>query len=101
MGAAAAAALLRKEREIVDAYVAAGATASDRARTPESLGVHEGVALGKLRNRAVLRPGQGDGLYVDRATWDALQALRRRLALVLLVIVAIGAALGIFWSAPK
>jgi hypothetical protein len=46
---------------------------------------------------AVLRPGENAGLYLDLPTWEALQSLRRRLALVLLILAAAVAALGVYW----
>ncbi len=100
MGAVAAAALLRKDRQIVDAYLEAGATTRDKARPDRGLGIHEGLALEKLRRRAVLRPGEDGGLYLDLPTWGALRSLRRRLALVLLIL-AIGAAALVAFLRPN
>jgi hypothetical protein len=98
MGAIAAAALLRKERHIVAAFAAAGATSPANGRTAQALGIHEGLALRKLQRRAVLREAGNGGLYLDEPAWDALQALRRRLALVLIGIVVVGGTLGVFLS---
>jgi hypothetical protein len=89
--AAAAAVVMHKEREIVDIYRRAAATAPDRARRPAELGIHNGVALSRLQTRAVLResaPGQGD-YYLDERSWEALRGMRRRLAGVVIVIAVV------------
>jgi hypothetical protein len=87
MGAVAAAAIIHKEKEIVASFRAAKAVSPSAAKTPATLGVHEGIALNRLRARAVLREA-GDGrLYLDEPSWEALRLLRRRLALVMLMLV--------------
>jgi hypothetical protein len=84
MGAVAAAAVIHKEKEIVAILRAARALTPAAAKTPATLGLHEGVAFRRLRARAVLRDA-GDGrLYLDEPSWEALRAIRHRLALVLL-----------------
>lgn len=95
MGSAAAAVLIR-ERHIVDAFQRAGAISPERALAPEDLGVHtHGVGWRRLRNRAVVREaGDGSGrYYLDEEVWQAVRRTRVRLMLVvaaLLVIVALG-----------
>ena len=90
MGAAAAA-ILRKERDIVNTYRGVGATSPDRARSPDELDVPRRVAFGRLVQRAVLRD-TGDGrYYLDEPSWEALRGIRRRMALVIMIVV-IGAA---------
>jgi hypothetical protein len=86
MGAAAAV-LLAKERHIVTAFERVGAVTPDRARTPDELGVDEQrLAWRRLRDRAILREA-GDGkYYLDVEVWQANRRLRRRLAIVFLVI---------------
>jgi hypothetical protein len=87
MGAAAVAVIIRKEKEIVAEFLRAGATAPGAATTPGALGVHEGLAFHKLRNRAVLREAAPGSFYLDQPSWDALNRLRRRIAVVMLLIV--------------
>jgi hypothetical protein len=88
MGAAAAV-LLRREREIVGTYRGAGATSPDRARRPEELDVGQNFAFKRLLQRAVLRDA-GDGrYYLDEPSWKALGRMRHRIALVM-AIFAVG-----------
>src|SRR5689334_6862381 len=86
MGAAAAV-LLAKERHIVTAFERAGAVTPDRARAPGELGVDEQrLAWRRLRDRAIVREA-GDGrYYLDVEVWQANRRLRRRMAIVFLVI---------------
>ena len=98
MGASAAAAIIvRKERDLVEMFIRAGATSPVAARTLNELNVHhEGLALRRLRNRAVVREADR-GYYVDLQSWEAFRRTRHRIllvVLVLVVIVAVGSAIG-------
>lgn len=88
MAAAVAAVIQRQEREIVDTFRGVGATNPSRARDPEELGVRFHLAFDRLVRRAVLREA-GDGkYYLDEPSWNALRSLRRRVALIVLVMMA-------------
>jgi hypothetical protein len=88
MGAAAAI-ILRKERDIVATYRGAGATRPDAARSPGELGIDQRMVHQRLVRRAVLRES-GDGrYYLDEPSWEALRGIRHRLALVILVILVV------------
>jgi len=89
MGAAAAI-ILRRERDIVQVYRGAGATDARTARTPDDLGVDRRLPFDMLVRHAVLRDA-GDGrYYLDEPSWEALRRMRHRLvAIMLLVAVAI------------
>ncbi len=92
MGASAAAAIvLLKEKQIVAAFRQGGATSAPAAATPAALGVHQRLALGKLRERAVLREAAHGYFYLDEPSWVALRRARRRVAIVvgLMVLVAL------------
>ena len=103
MGAAAAAVLI-KERNIVDAFERAGATSAERARLPSDLVVHDGgVGWRRLTSRAVIResPAGSGRFYVDLEVWQALRRTRRRRVVGLLLMVALLAALQLtvgLWS---
>jgi hypothetical protein len=101
MAAAVAAVIQRQEREIVDTFRGVGAISPNRARDPEELGLRHHLAFERLVRRAVLRDA-GDGkYYLDEPSWNALRSLRRRIAIVmLLVVVGLGvlAAAGVFAS---
>jgi hypothetical protein len=92
MGAAAAVVLLR-ERQVVEAFERAGATSADRARDPADIGVEQsGVGWRRLRSRAVVRETTPDSgkFYVDLEVWQAVRRTRRRmLAVLVLVLVAL------------
>ena|SRR5437764_11331457 len=86
MGAAAAV-LLRREREIVDTYRGVGATGPDRARRPEELDVRQNFAFQRLVQRAVLRDAADGRYYLDEPRWNALRRMRHRMAFVMLIVV--------------
>jgi hypothetical protein len=86
MGAAAAI-IMRRERDIVNTYRGAGATSRERARRPEELDVGHRLVFDRLVRRAVLREA-GDGrYYLDEQSWEAVRYIRRRLAIVILLLV--------------
>ena len=84
--------VVRKQKQIVALFQAAGATNADRATTAATLGIHEGVAFRILRRHAVLRDGEAGRVYLDESRWESHQKKRRRLALIipgLVLLVAI------------
>ena len=87
--AAVAAVIQRQEREIVNTFRGAGAISPNRARDPDELGVTHHLAFDRLVRRAVLREA-GDGkYYLDEPSWNALRSLRRRIAIVMLIVVVV------------
>lgn len=99
--ATAAAVVLMKERRLVEAFTAAAATSPERAQAVETLGIDsDTLALRRLRHRAVIRESSPGRFYLDVPTWEALRRGRQRVAIVLLVIIAllfVVAALGLRW----
>jgi len=90
MGAAAAAAVLVKERHVVEAFQRARATSPERAVVPEDIGVDlAGVGGRRLLRHAVIRATDARLYYLDEPTWIALRSTRRRLVFVMLVIVGL------------
>lgn len=86
-----AAALIRREKDAVAIFRAAGAISPETARPPESLGVTSDMTIRRLEARAVLRPGRQPGtLYLDEPSWKAANWSRHRLALVLLLMAFFG-----------
>lgn len=85
MGAAAAV-IVRKQKDIVNTFRAANATAAAAARNPGELGVDESMIFKGLVRRAVLRDAGGGRYYLDEPSWVALGNTRRRLVLVLIAI---------------
>lgn len=93
MGAAVAAAVVRRERMIVEAYRDAGAVSPERARAPDELLVHQRIAFRRLVEHAVLREAGGGRYFLDEPSWAAVRGMRRRMALVmalLVLIIAVG-----------
>jgi len=92
MGAAAAAVLI-KERHIVDAFIRAGAVSAERARLPEDVGADVGgLGWRRLRNRAVVREATpGAGLYyVDVEVWEATRRRRRQVLIAIFILLIAG-----------
>jgi len=89
MGAVAAAVIIHKEREVVEAFRRAGATSAAKPATLAALSLHEGVGTRRLIARAVLRPAGPGSFYLDEPSWEALRAMRRRMAVVMCVIALI------------
>jgi hypothetical protein len=99
MGAAViAAAMRRREQEVIDDFLAAGATSPDKAQSYAAIGIGESLALRRLRNRAVIREAGLGLFYLDEEVWAAVRRTRLRIATVfisLLALLLIGIALGI------
>ncbi|HVX41960.1 MAG TPA: hypothetical protein VHB25_20530 [Gemmatimonadaceae bacterium] len=90
MGASvAAAAIVARERHIVDAYRAAGATTPDTAAAPDALGVAQRLAFRILVRDAVLRETKPGYYYLDEPSWQAKRGTRQRVALIMLMIMAL------------
>ena len=99
MGAAvAAAAMRRREQEVIDDFRAAGATSPDRAQSYTAIRLGDTLALRRLRNRAVIREAAPGVYYLDEEVWAAVRRTRLRLLTVLIVMLGIlllGISLGI------
>ena len=90
MGAAvAAAAMRRREQEVIDDFRAAGATSPERAQSYTALGFGETLAVRRLRNRAVIREASPGVYYLDEEVWAAVRRSRHRLLGVVISILAL------------
>src|SRR5215831_10240283 len=101
MGASVAAAvIIRKQRELVEHFLEAGAVSPSSAKSPSDLGVHERFAWIRLVERGVIREAAPGKYYFDEPTWVAVRQRRRRLALVMMifVIALAGATLFATWT---
>ncbi len=93
MTVVAPAAVALKQKQIVAAFRAAGATSPDRATTADALGLHQGLAFRILLRHEVLREVGEQRLYLDEPNLEALRATRRRLAFIILgIALLVGAA---------
>src|SRR6266571_7648495 len=90
MGAAVvAAAMRRREQEVIDDFRAAGATSPDRAQSYTAIGFGETLAVRRLRNRAVIREAAPGVYYLDEEVWAAVRRTRVRLLTVFISILAL------------
>src|SRR5262245_28932915 len=98
MTAMVPAGMVHKQKTIVAAFRAAGATAPGGATTAAALGLHEGLAFRTLCRHAVLRDAGDRRLYLDEPAWESHQARRRRvgLACTLLGVLAVAIVLAVW-----
>lgn len=89
MGAAVAAVLIRREKEVVDDFRAAGATSRETAQSYTAVGLGQSLGLKRLRDRAVIREAAPGTYYLDEEVWTAVRRTRRRIATVFLLILAL------------
>ena len=89
-------AVVRKQKQIVALFQAAGATNTDRATTAATLGVHEGLAFRVLLRHAVLREVGEQRVYLDESRWESHQKKRRRLAFIIPGLVLLAGI--VFWA---
>ncbi len=91
MGAAAAAIIIKREKDLVEHFRRARATNPQAAQSSDALGVEENFIWRRLVSSAVIRPGNAGTYYLDEPSWEAMGRRRRRLAIVALVAaVALG-----------
>jgi hypothetical protein len=89
MGAAAAAIIIKREKDLVEHFRRAAATNPQAAQSSGALGVEEGnFVWRRLVADAVIRPGAAGTYYLDEPSWEATGRRRRRLAIVALVVAA-------------
>ena len=85
MGAAAAVAVMRrKERDVRDAFRSAGAVSPPTAMSLEAIRIEETMAVRRLKRRAVIREAAPGLFYFDEDVWEAVSAMRKRMALILI-----------------
>ena len=89
MGAAVTVILI-KERQIVEAFMRAGATSATSAVHPGDIGVDLGGVGGRrLVGRAIIREAGEGRYYLDLLGWEALRRQRRRVLFVVLGLVVL------------
>jgi hypothetical protein len=85
MGASAAAAIIiKREKDLVEHFRRAGATTPPAAQSPDALGVEENFIWRRLADSAVIRASSPGTYYLDESSWEALGRRRRRLAVIAL-----------------
>jgi hypothetical protein len=89
MGAAVTIMLI-KERQIVDAFVRAGATSATSAVHPGDIAVDLASIGGRRLVRGAIIRDAGEGrYYLDLPGWEALRRRRRRVLFVILLLIAL------------
>ena len=86
-----AAAMVARQRKIVERLRSAGATNPERATPAATFGGDEGMAFGILQRHAVVRK-TGERYYLDEPAWEALRARRLRRVLIALTVALVGVA---------
>jgi|SRR6516164_9019194 hypothetical protein len=91
MGASAAAAIIvKREKDLVEHFRSAGATTAQTAQSPSALGVDDDNLVWRLLVKgAVIRQAAGGDYYLDEPSWEALGRRRRRVAIGLAVFAII------------
>lgn len=92
MGAAAI--ILRRQRQLVEAFRNAGATSAGRACTPEELGQRSRLPFRRLAMHGVFvrvhgAGSDGDRWYLDELAWRRFRERQRRLGLAILLVIVV------------
>ena len=89
MGAAVTIMLI-KERQIVEAFMRAGATSESSAVVPGDIAVDlANIGGRRLVGRAIIREAGEGRYYLDLPGWEALRRHRRRVLFVILLLIAL------------
>ena len=90
MGAAAAIVVMRmKERQVRDDFLRAGASMPINAMSLADIGIGESMAVKRLMRRSIIREASPGLFYFDEAVYLSVGAMRRRMAVVMLVVMVL------------
>jgi hypothetical protein len=89
MGAAVAALVAKREREVVDDFRNAGATSPEKAQPYTPTGHGSSLAMRRLHRQAVIREAAPGRYYLDEEVWAAVRRTRMRIVMVLILILGI------------
>ena len=99
MAAAGAIVIMRrKERELRDEFLAAGAVQAISARSLDDMRIDENMALKRLRSRSVVREASLGLFYWDEDVWVALRSMRRRMILLIAGVMLLIFIMGVYGS---
>src|SRR5262245_31803905 len=85
----AVAAVVRKERKLVERLCELGAKSPAGAQPQAAIGVKPGLAWKRLIRAAVLREGPNGSYYVDEPAWEARRRARHRRARIAATLMGI------------
>jgi hypothetical protein len=77
----------RQEREVRDDFLRAGATMPVNAMSLGDIGIGESMAVKRLMRRSILREASPGLFYFDEEVYLSVRAMRRRMAVIMLVVV--------------
>jgi len=84
LGATVGAAIMRrKEREVREAFLTAGATSPVEPRSLGDIGLEENMTVRRLCRHAVIREPTPGLYYFDEEVWQAVRAMRLRWVLLI------------------
>jgi hypothetical protein len=89
MGAAVAAMVAKREREVVEDFRNAGATSPEKAQPYTATGYGASLAMRRLHRQAVIREAAPGRYYLDEEVWAAVRKTRMRIVMVLVLILGI------------
>ncbi|MEP6833973.1 MAG: hypothetical protein ABJB74_11285 [Gemmatimonas sp.] len=93
MGAGYAAIIIRREKDLVAHFERMRATSPESAQSVQALQVEANHFFRRLETRAVIRQSPTGLYYLDQASWNAVNAMRRRVIFIVLILaVAVAAA---------
>lgn len=95
MGAAAAAVMIRKERDLVEHFRRLKATSPESARPRQDFNEDSSNAWNRLIRHAVIREAAPGTWYVDELSYAAMRNVRRRIVLIFLAVVLVALLAGI------
>ncbi|MGH9422812.1 MAG: hypothetical protein ACRD3J_22755 [Thermoanaerobaculia bacterium] len=79
----------RREEEVRDDFHRAGALQALDARSLADVGLEENHTIHRLMKRSIVRESAPGLFYFDEEVWQSVHAMRRRMVLLLLVVVAL------------
>jgi hypothetical protein len=95
-GSITAAIVAKKRRRVIRAFVKAGATSPETAKTLAELGVHSSPILRVQKQRGVIVPVNEERYYLDEAR--ELEVARKRRVIVLIAVAVILMLAWLIWS---
>jgi hypothetical protein len=78
-----------KERHVRDDFLRAGATMPVNAMSLADIGIGESMAFKRLVRRSIIREASPGLFYFDEEVYLSVRAMRRRMALVMLVTIVL------------
>lgn len=94
MGAAAAAVMIHKEKDLVAHFKSLRAVSPESARPQQDFADDSSNAWKRLFRHAVIRQAPGGTWYLDELSWEALRHTRRRIITVIVIAVVVAFLVG-------